>query len=91
MNRAKIFGDYFQRFANESKTILAPSILAVNRGEREILLKVKLEWGPLEFASAATQNLAFADHLTSRIPQKDSQRCVERLLLPSLEREIGAS
>jgi transcriptional accessory protein Tex/SPT6 len=85
--QGKDFRDYFA-FRELIRQIPPHRILAVNRGERENILKVKLEWDPVRIRQAATVNLNLADHPQRELLEKFLDDALDRLLLPSLEREI---
>ena len=82
-----IFKDFFD-FAEPTRSIPPHRILALNRGERAKVLRVRVEANFEEIQSIARELLVDPQH-----PQADFMyRCVNdaltRLILPSLEREI---
>ncbi|MCE9531133.1 MAG: RNA-binding transcriptional accessory protein, partial [Planctomycetes bacterium] len=85
--QGKDFRDYFA-FRESARFIPPHRILAVNRGEKENILKIKLEWHPERLRSAAVANLPLADHPHREFLEKVIDDALTRLLLPSLEREI---
>jgi uncharacterized protein len=88
VNKAEnVFKDFFE-FEEKIKTIPPHRILAINRGERAKVLRVKIEADMQQVQAIARRILVPEDH-----PHRDFLfRCVQdslqRLILPSLEREI---
>lgn len=81
------FKDYFQ-FAEPIRHIPPHRILAINRGEKEGSLKVRLEF-ELEIAHRVLlDKLPLADHPHADFLKTVADDSLNRLLLPSLEREI---
>lgn len=81
------FKDYFQ-FAEPIRHIPPHRILAINRGEKEGSLKVRLEF-ELEIAQRVLlDHLPLADHPHADFLKTVADDSLNRLLLPSLEREI---
>lgn len=81
------YRDYFD-FKEPVRQIPPHRVLAVNRGEKEQIIKARLEWDKNRVLDIALGNLNLADH-----PHRDLLIAVvadalERLVLPSLEREI---
>jgi protein Tex len=85
--QGKDFRDYFA-FRESIRFIPPHRILAVNRGEKENILKVKVEWHNDRVHSAALSNLPLADHPHREFLLKVVEDALTRLLLPSLEREV---
>ncbi len=86
-DKSKDYRDYFE--FRESICFIPPHrILAVNRGEKENVLKVKVEWNNNRVRSAAIANLPLADHPHRDIIDKALEDGLNRLLLPALEREV---
>lgn len=85
--QGKDFRDYFA-FRESVRFIPPHRILAVNRGERENILKVKVEFNGERVRHAATANLPLNDHPHKDFLFKVLEDALTRLLLPSLEREI---
>ncbi len=84
---AKHYRDYFD-FSEHIDRVPPHRVLAINRGERARLLKVRVEGPEEEMQAAAEELLVPADH-----PHADFLRCcvrdaLQRLVLPSLEREF---
>src|SRR5205823_13498897 len=59
-----------------------------NRGEKEGSIQVKLEWGSEAGHIAARNKLPLADHPHADFLKTVAEDAVNRLILPSLEREI---
>ncbi len=85
--QGKDFRDYFA-FRESIRFIPPHRILAVNRGEKENVLKVKVEWHADRLRSAALSNLPLTDHPHREFLLKVVDDALNRLLLPSLEREV---
>ncbi len=83
----KDFRDYFA-FRESIRFIPPHRILAVNRGEKENVLKVKVEWNLDRLRAAAVSSLPLADHPHKAFLDKVVDDALSRLLLPSLEREV---
>src|SRR5262245_2865288 len=82
------YKDYFA-FTESARMIPPHRVLAVNRGERENILKIKIEWDAgraREGALAALPHLADHPHRDLLMPVLDD--ALTRLLSPSLEREV---
>jgi len=81
------YRDYFQ-FKEHARQIPPHRVLAINRGEREQILRVRLEWDDARVRDIVLSNLTLSDH-----PHRDFifpavEDALTRLVLPSLEREI---
>ena len=86
--QGKDFRDYFA-FRESVRFIPAHRILAVNRGEKENILKVKVEWHDERMCGAgAVSNLPLADHPHREFLEKVVDDALSRLVLPSIEREV---
>jgi len=81
------YKDYFQ-FTESARRIPPHRILALNRGEKEGPIQVKLEWDAEAGLKAARTKLPFADHPHADFLKTIAEDAVNRLILPSLEREI---
>ncbi|MBQ6398637.1 MAG: RNA-binding transcriptional accessory protein [Clostridia bacterium] len=82
-----VYSMYYD-FSEPVRSMAAHRILAVNRGEREEFLKVTLEV-PLDKAASAVRGAYVrGDSPSSRQVEKACDDALERLILPSLEREI---
>jgi protein Tex len=81
------YKDYFQ-FREAARTIPPHRILAINRGEKENNLTVRLEFDPALVQRAASDQLPLADHPHREFLYKVLDDALARLVLPSLEREI---
>ena len=85
--QGKDFRDYFA-FRESIRFIPPHRILAVNRGEKENVLKIKIEWHNERIRRAAVANLPLAEHPHREFLDKVVDDALARLLLPSLEREV---
>jgi uncharacterized protein len=81
------FKDYFQ-FAESARQIPPHRILAMNRGEKEGVLKVHLDAEPEAVRKAMHAKLPLADHPHAEFLKTVAEDALTRLLLPSLENEI---
>jgi uncharacterized protein len=81
------YKDYFQ-FTETVRRIPPHRILAINRGEKESVLKPRLEWDTEAVRRVALDKLPLADHPQVEFLKKVVEDALSRLLLPSLEREI---
>lgn len=83
----KHFRDYFD-YAEHVQRIPPHRVLAINRGERAKLLKVRIE-GPAEELQAAAEELIVPpDHVHADFLRGCVRDALARLVLPSLEREL---
>ena len=83
----KHYRDYFD-YAEHIQRVPPHRVLAINRGERAKLLKVRVE-GPLEELQAAAEALLVPDgHPHGDFLRLCCRDALVRLVLPSLEREI---
>jgi protein Tex len=81
------YKSYFQ--FNEAVRHIPPHrILAINRGEKENALTVKLDFDQAGVQKAALDRLPLADHPHADFLRTVTTDALARLLLPSLEREI---
>jgi uncharacterized protein len=85
--QGKDYRDYFT-FRESIRFIPPHRILAVNRGEKENVLKAKVEFNAGRLRSAVTANLPLADHPHRELLEKVVDDAIDRLLVPSLEREV---
>ena len=81
------YKDYYE-FTEGLKVIPPHRILAVNRGEREHALSVKLDWDAGRVNQAARSNLKFDDHPHKDLLESLVDGAVTGYVLPSLEKEI---
>ena len=81
------YKDYFQ-FTESIRHIPPHRVLAINRGEKENALKVRLEFDEELVRRVTMDRLPFADHPHRErlIPMVED--ALTRLILPSLEREV---
>ncbi len=81
------FRDYFQ-FSEGVRRIPPHRVQAINRGERQNILKVQFEFDSAAARRAAAAQLPLADHPHAEFLGQALDDALGRLLLPSLEREI---
>lgn len=85
--RGQEYKDYFQ-FTEPIRVIPPHRILAINRGEKENALKVKLDFDADLVRNAAIERLPLADHPHREFLLGAVNESLERMVGPSLEREI---
>ncbi|MFM8414331.1 MAG: Tex-like N-terminal domain-containing protein [Planctomycetota bacterium] len=83
----KHFRDYFD-YTERSDRVPAHRLLAINRGERAKLLKVRIEGPAEELQAAAEEMLVPPGHPHAEFLRGCARDALTRLVLPSLEREI---
>jgi uncharacterized protein len=81
------YRDYFE-FTEGLRAIPPHRILAVNRGEKEHVLQVKLDWDVNRVRAAARSNLHLADHPHRELLDPLVDDALTNFVLPSLEKEI---
>ncbi|NLF71043.1 MAG: S1 RNA-binding domain-containing protein [Candidatus Anammoximicrobium sp.] len=81
------FKDYF-RYQEPLAKIPPHRLLAINRGERSKILRVKVEVDPAALYERAEQRLIRPDHPHAELLRGCLRDALIRLLLPSLEREV---
>src|SRR5438105_4895840 len=81
------YKDYFQ-FTETVRRIPPHRILAINRGDKESVLKPRLEWDTETVRRVTLEKLPLADHPHAEFLKKVVEDALSRLLLPGLEREI---
>lgn len=81
------YRDYFD-FTENLRAIPPHRILAVNRGEKEHILKVKLDWDVHRIRAAARSHLNLADHPHRELLEPLVDDALSNYVLPSLEKEI---
>lgn len=86
-HKGQEFKDYFT-FSETLRRIPPHRILAINRGEKENILKVKLEWDAAQASKLARQALPLEGHPHADILEKALTGAIDRILAPFLEREI---
>ena len=82
-----VYSMYYD-FCEPVRTIAAHRILAVNRGEREEFLKVTLEAPEEKAAAAVCRSCVRGNSPSSAQVEEACRDAWERLIFPSLEREI---
>ena len=83
----KHFRDYFD-YSERIDRVPAHRLLAINRGERAKLLRVRIEGPAEELQAAADSLLVPAEHPHAEFLRGCGRDALSRLVLPSLEREI---
>jgi uncharacterized protein len=83
----KHFRDYFD-FGERLDRVPAHRLLAINRGERAKLLRVRIEASVEELQAAAEAILVPTEHPHAEFLRGCARDALARLVLPSLEREI---
>ena len=81
------YRDYFD-FKEPVRLIPPHRMLAVNRGEKEQIIKTRMEWDKPRVRDIALANLPLADHPHRDFLTRVVEDALERLVMPSLEREI---
>ena len=81
------FRDYFE-FSEPVRRIPPHRVLAMNRGEKQNLLKVRFEFNGEAARHEARGKLPLADHPHAEFLAGVLEDAMVRLLLPSIEREI---
>ncbi len=85
--KGKEYREYFS-FKEPVRMIPPHRVLAVNRGEKEQVLKLKFEVDAERAKHIAADQLPLADHPHRELLTNAMVDAVDRLILPSLEREI---
>ncbi|MGL6226293.1 MAG: helix-hairpin-helix domain-containing protein [Thermoguttaceae bacterium] len=85
----RLFHDYFD-YRLEIRKIPPHQTLALNRGEKAKMIRVKLDVNQDELAAKATGLCVATDHPHSDFLTGCLRNAVERLILPSVEREVRA-
>jgi protein Tex len=85
--QGKEFRDYFE-FKQPLNKIPPHRVLAINRGERAKLLRVKIETDEAALIQETDSLLTPADHPHADFIRECARDALQRLVLPSLEREI---
>lgn len=87
----KASGSEYRNYFNYSElaTAIPPHrVLAINRGEKSGLLRVKMEWDDARAGTEMLIYLRLNDHRFGQFLQRCSADAIARLIFPSLEREI---
>jgi uncharacterized protein len=85
--RIKAFRDYFD-YREEIKKIPPHRILAINRGERARVLRVKIETDLQAMVNAVEEFLVPPNHPHADYLRGCARDSLSRLILPSLERDV---
>ncbi len=85
--KIKAFSDYFE-FSEDIKKIPPHRVLAINRGERAKVLRVKLESDLEAMHRTLDELLVPPEHPHAEYLRGCARDSLSRLILPSLEREI---
>lgn len=83
----RLFADY-ARYSESVRTIPPHRVLAINRGEREKVLRVKIEADLETLQKAAEEICVPAEHPHAEFLRGCVRAALTRLVLPALEREI---
>ena len=81
------YRDYFE-YSEPASHIPPHRVLAINRGDKEGPLKVKLEVSRPDLEGAVTGELPLGDHPHADFFRASALDALDRLLLPSMEREV---
>ena len=81
------FKDYYS-FKQSLKSLPNHQVLAINRGERANRLRVKIAYDEKQVTDTAIEHLIKADHPFKTFLEKCVHDALNRLVIPSLEREI---
>lgn len=81
------FKDYFN-YSEAARQLPPHRVLAINRGERENVLKVKYDVDLPRLHGYVLERLPLADHPHAGLISGFAEDAVNRLLAPSIEREI---
>ncbi len=85
--RGQEYKGYFE-FKESVQTIPPHRILAINRGEKEGALKVRIDYDPERVKTVAHQVLPLTDHAHRDMLLEVVDDAVSKLVLPSIEREV---
>lgn len=85
--QAQGFRDYFE-YQEQLDRIPPHRVLAINRGERAKVLRVKIDADMEAMQAAADELLVHADHPHAEFLRGCARDALTRLVLPSLEREL---
>lgn len=85
--RLAAFADYFD-YTEELKRVPPHRVLAINRGERSKMLRVKIEADMEAMAAAVEEMLVPPDHPHGDFLRGCARDALTRLIFPSLDREI---
>ena len=83
----KHFRDFFD-YSDHVQRVPPHRVLAINRGERAKLLKVRIEGPAEEMQASAEELLVPVDHPHAEFLKSCARDALTRLVLPSLEREL---
>ncbi len=86
-NADEAFRDYFD-YSEAVKKIPPHRILAINRGEKESALRVKLVWDADSAQAKTVRLLKLHEHRFALFMMDISADALARLILPSIDREI---
>lgn len=84
--RLKAFSDYFE-YEEELRKIPPHRVLALNRGEKSKVIKVRLLIDSESVEAAASESLVPVDHPHADYLKGCARDAISRLILPALERE----
>ncbi|RKD23572.1 uncharacterized protein SAMN02745883_01389 [Caminicella sporogenes DSM 14501] len=80
--------DMYYKYSEEIKKIPSHRILAINRGEKEKVLRVKIEAPHEEIVSKLKKKIMLQDSITRKYVEMAVEDSYKRLIFPSIEREI---
>jgi uncharacterized protein len=83
----KAYRDYFT-FSEAVRAIPPHRILAINRGERAKVLRVRMEIDVATMQDVVEQRIVPVEHLHAEFLRRCLSDAIQRLILPSLEREF---
>lgn len=82
--------EMYYEYKEPIKTIPSHRILAINRGEKEKILQVKLSFNDEKVISYLDKNILKGNKVTDEYLEKSVRDSFKRLIYPSIEREIRA-
>lgn len=88
LDEKKVYADYYE-YSETIKTILSHRVLALNRGEKENILKVTLKVE--DSVRSRIENIilsGFSNKSLREIQESIVKDSLDRLILPSIEREV---
>ncbi|MGL6193265.1 MAG: Tex-like N-terminal domain-containing protein [Thermoguttaceae bacterium] len=83
----KLFHDYFD-FSSQVKKLPPHRVLALNRGEKSKVIRVKLDVNDLLVSKTATEICVPSDHKFPDYMTGCVKDAIDRLVLPAMEREL---
>src|SRR5690606_7775491 len=80
--------DMYYQYSEPVKKIVPHRVLAINRGERENFLKVKIAVDEGAILTYLVNKLVRSNSLTAGLVQDAIKDALNRLILPAVEREV---